>query len=182
MGDAGFQITATCHRLAVPDLYLGVRSDCQQASVPVQSNQVDRSLMPKGTKETALIITIERHSSDRLCAGPLYMCIYVRSTRTGLALSGSSCRTESTIVFTPTPPEPLRFGPRLEFWRTTPVAWTGQSCLHVDAQKLGLNLGGYISGSVDCCWRHAFPQTRELKQSKSALQLATAVRSACNCA
>jgi hypothetical protein len=65
------------------------------------------------------IVTIERHSSDRLSAGPLYMRIYARSTRTGLALLGSPCCTESTIVFTPAPPEPLRFGPQLKFWRTT---------------------------------------------------------------
>ena len=59
--------------------------------------------------------SIERHSSDRLSAGPLY----TRSTRTGLALLGSSCCTESIIVFTPIPPGPPRFGPRLKFWRTT---------------------------------------------------------------
>jgi len=40
--------------------------------------------------------------------------------RTGLALLGSSCCTESIIVFTPIPPEPPRFGPRLKLWRTTP--------------------------------------------------------------
>ena len=49
----------------------------------------------------------------------LYICIYARSTRTGLALLGSSSRTESIIVFRPTPPERPVFGPRLKFWRTT---------------------------------------------------------------
>jgi hypothetical protein len=71
------------------------------------------------------IVTIERHSSDRLSADPLYKRIYARSTRTGLALLGSSCCTESIIVFTPTPPEPPRFGPRLKFWRTTTGAQAG---------------------------------------------------------
>jgi hypothetical protein len=64
------------------------------------------------------IVTIERHSSGRLSADPLYMRIYARSTRTGLALLGSPCCTESIIVFTPAPPEPPRFGSRLKFWRT----------------------------------------------------------------
>ena len=80
--------------------------------------------LPVGTfhrndSEGCTIVTIERHSSDRLSAGPSYMRIYARSTRTGLAPLGSSCCTESIIVFTPTPPEPPRFEPRLKFWRTT---------------------------------------------------------------
>ena len=62
------------------------------------------------------IVTIERHSFGSTFGRSF---IYARSTRTGLALSGSSCCTESIIVFTPTPPEPPRFGPRLKFWRTT---------------------------------------------------------------
>jgi len=65
------------------------------------------------------VLASDRHSSDRLSADPLYMRIYARSTRTGLAPLGPSCCTESIIVFTPTPPEPPRFEPRLKFWRTT---------------------------------------------------------------
>jgi hypothetical protein len=76
-------------------------------------------VLSRSGSEGCAIVTIERHSSDRLSAGPLYMRIYARSTRTGLASLGSSCCTESIIVFTPTPPEPPRFEPRLKFWRTT---------------------------------------------------------------
>jgi len=65
------------------------------------------------------VLASDRHSSDRLSAGPLCMRIYARSTRTGLALLGSSFCTESIIVFTPTPPDRPVFGPRLKFWRTT---------------------------------------------------------------
>jgi hypothetical protein len=36
----------------------------------------------KSDSEGCTIVTIERHSSDRLSAGPLYMRIYARSTRT----------------------------------------------------------------------------------------------------
>src|SRR3979409_1459203 len=74
----------------------------------------------RNDSEGCTIVTIERHSSDRLSAGPLYMCICARHAHRArpLALLGSSCCTESIIVFTPTPREPLRFGPRLKFWRT----------------------------------------------------------------
>jgi hypothetical protein len=40
----------------------------------------------RSDSEGCPIVTIEQHSSDRLSAGPLYMRIYARSTRTGLAL------------------------------------------------------------------------------------------------
>ena len=55
----------------------------------------------KSDSEGCTIVTIERHSSDRLSAGPSYMHIYARSARSGLAPLGSSCCTESIIVFTP---------------------------------------------------------------------------------
>jgi hypothetical protein len=68
----------------------------------------------KSDSEGCTIVTIERHSSDRLSAAPSYMHIYARFARSGLAPLGSSCCTESIIVFTP-PPGPPRFGPRLKF-------------------------------------------------------------------
>jgi hypothetical protein len=41
--------------------------------------------------------------------------VFLRNHREAIA----AMDTESIIVFTPTPPEPPRFGPRLKFWRTT---------------------------------------------------------------
>jgi len=78
----------------------------------------------RSDSEGCTTVTIERHSSGRFSAGPLYTCIYVRMyvrfTRTRASPSPeSSCCTESIIVFTPTLPKTARFGPWLKFWRTT---------------------------------------------------------------
>src|SRR5882672_9355016 len=61
------------------------------------------------------IVTIEQPSPDRPSAGPLYMCIYVRSTHSGSCPPESSCCTEAIIVFRHHP----RVGSLLKFWRTT---------------------------------------------------------------
>ncbi len=50
------------------------------------------------------IVTIERHSPDRLSAGPLYMRIYARSTHSGSCPPESSCCIEAIIVFRPALP------------------------------------------------------------------------------
>src|SRR4029077_4279421 len=62
------------------------------------------------------IVTIERHSSNRLSVGPLYMRVYARSTRTGLAFLGSYRVDNRIHAYSTTT---ARFGPRLKFWRTT---------------------------------------------------------------
>ena len=76
----------------------------------------------RSDSEGCTIVTIERHSPDRLSAGPyiyVYMC--APHAYAGPPSVESSCCIESIIVFTPTPPRNARFGPRLKFWRTTPV-------------------------------------------------------------
>jgi hypothetical protein len=64
----------------------------------------------RSDSEGCTIVTIVRHSPDQLSNGPLYMCIYVRSTRTRARHPPESfCCIESIVVFTPTPPRTAVF-------------------------------------------------------------------------
>src|SRR5204863_4964644 len=61
----------------------------------------------RSDSEGCTIVTIERHSPDRLSTGPLYIC--APHAHAGPPSVESSCCIESIIVFRPTPPRTAPF-------------------------------------------------------------------------